>query len=410
MLKIFKDFTKVGFSNYISQIIAALISFILARWLGPSDFGIFSIGFYILTIFGLGFTGFDQSYVSFTVQSSKNEEKIFSTYATLKIALAFLVIILFAIFCLLPLPCISSSIGKSVILYGLIGGLGINILIISLSFFQAREQFNSYSRVRLIYYVILLFLVFVGIQCGLKQLSYYLLIYLLPGIFLLGAFKKGQFSIFKFKRSIAQKLWKLGSWLILSHFIRLVNLRIDFFWLSRYFKGEILGQYSAALRLVNIFVLLIGTFSVLILPKASAIKTIKGFKEYWFENIWIMVFLLISWTIVYFLSPYMIGILYGVQYDQAIPIFRMLLYSVVPLIFALPIKYIFLGLGKAFYLFLVFIIQGLSLILFIPVLASRFGLEGIVYGRIISFFISLISYFVIYIFIKKRLIERFIEK
>jgi len=100
----------------------------------------------------------------------------------------------------------------------------------------------------------------------------------------------------------------------------------------------------------------------------------------------------------------MIGILYGFQYTEANLIFRMLLYSVIPLIFSLPIKYIFLGMGKTFYLFFAFVIQGLSLLITIPILASKFGLEGVVYGRIISFFVSLISYLVIYWFTKKRLL------
>ena len=88
VLKIFKDFTKVGFTNYISQIIAALISIVLARWLGPVDFGIFSMAFYVLTIFGLSFTGFDQSYIRFAVQFPEKEQETFSTYSILKIAIA----------------------------------------------------------------------------------------------------------------------------------------------------------------------------------------------------------------------------------------------------------------------------------------------------------------------------------
>jgi len=403
-LKVFKDFTKVAFTNYLSQIIAAFISIILARWLGPTDFGVFSIGFYILIIFGLGFTGFDQSYIRFAVRFSEKEQEIFSTYSILKICFPLFVIILFALFCFVPLPSGWFSFSRILILYGLIGGLGMNLFTISLSLFQAREEFNSYNRIRLSYYLILLFLIFVGIQFDLKEIRYYLLIYLLPGIFLVSTFREGHFSVLKFRIEIVKKLFRFGKWLLFGHFIRLINLRMDFFWLSRYFKGEILGQYSAALRLVNIFVLLIGTFSVLLLPKASGIKTMKEIKEYWFINRFIMVFLLISWVIIYFFSPFMIRLFFGVQYIQAIPIFRMLLYSVIPLIFAVPMEALFLGLGKTLYLFIFFIIQSLSLVLTIPLLASRFGLEGIIYGRIISFFIPLIFYFFIYKIIRDRFI------
>ncbi|MEO0293133.1 MAG: oligosaccharide flippase family protein [candidate division WOR-3 bacterium] len=406
ILKIFKDFTKVSLSNYISRAIAALISIILARWLGPIDFGVFSIGFYILTIFGLGFTGFDQSYVYFTVRFPKEEQEIFSTYVTLKVILAIFFIFIFILFCFLPISWNFEHIGEELILYGLIGGLGMNILNIGLSFFQAKEEFNNYSIVQLVYYLTLLFLVFLGVKFNLRQVNFYLLMYLFPSVFILNMiFRKGYFSILKFKIKIAQKFWNYGNWLILSHFVRLINLRADFFWLGKYFKGEILGQYSVALSLINIFVLLIGTFYVILLPKASAIETDGDLRKYWLNNRWCIVFLLISWFMIYFLSPFFIEILYGARYKEATLIFKMLLYSVIPLIFTLPIECFLLGAGKTIYVFLAYLVQGISLILAPPILVGTFRLNGIIYGRVISFCILLIFYFIEYKFVKEKFLE-----
>ena len=73
--KIFNNFMKVGLANYISRAISAFISILLAMWLGPSEFGIFSIGFYTMIIFGMSLAGFDQSYVYFSVRDTKKEDE-----------------------------------------------------------------------------------------------------------------------------------------------------------------------------------------------------------------------------------------------------------------------------------------------------------------------------------------------
>jgi len=401
-----KNFIRVGFANYTSHFIGALISILLARWLGPTAFGIFSIGFYVLTIFGMGFSGFDQSYVYFAVRFPKKEQDIFMTFCTLKIGIAFSIILLYSLLLLTPFPWNPSGAGEKIILYGLIGGLGMQFLLIALSAFQAREQFHIYSRIKLLYYVFLFFLILMGIQFNIEDLHYYLLMYIIPGILIMIIFKNLWIFTSRFRPEIAGKLWRFGKWLIITHFIRMINLRMDFFWLTRYYSGDILGQYSASLKLVNIFVILIGTFSVLLLPQASSMKSTRDFKIYWKENRKIIIFLLISWGVVFSLSPFLIIIMYGPQYLQAIPILRILLYSVIPLIFALPIKYIFLGMGKTAYLLFVTVIQALSLIVIIPFLANKMGVIGIAYGKVLSFFITLIFYLLVYKFSKPYLLTQ----
>ena len=328
------------------------------------------------------------------------------TYCTLKIGIAFSVILFYSLLLLTPFSWNPSGAGEKIILYGLIGGLGMQFLLSYRFGLIPRQSCQIYARTKLLYYVFLLFLILMGIQFNIEDLHYYLLMYTIPGILIVIIFRKLWICTSRFKPEIAGKLWRFGKWLIITHFVRMINLRMDFFWLSRYYSGDILGQYSASLKLVNIFVILIGTFSVLLLPQASSMKNTGDFKIYWKENKKIIIFLLISWGVVFSLSPYIIIIMYGPQYLQAIPILRILLYSVIPLIFALPIKYIFLGMGKTAYLLFVTVIQALLLAITIPILANKIGVIGIAYGKVLSFFITLIFYLLVYKFSKPYLLTK----
>lgn len=154
-----------------------------------------------------------------------------------------------------------------------------------------------------------------GIQFNIDHYFYFLLPYIGGGI-IITLFRKFQISISRFRFEIVGRFWELGKWLTLYHLLRPLNMRLDFFWISRYYTGEVLGQYSVALKLVNMFVLLIGTFPLLLLPKASSIRSKEDIKEYWRENNKIIVILLITWGLVLIFAPLFIKVLFGPQYTK----------------------------------------------------------------------------------------------
>lgn len=403
IVKTYKDFIKVGFASYASRAIGAIISILLARWLGPNDFGIFSIGFYVLTIFGLGFTGLDKFYVHSAVQSPEKKNEIFTTYCILKVIISLLII--FLGFTTLFFNMLKVEVEIKIILWGLIGGFGMQLQGIVLSYYQAHKNFHIFSRVQLLYYVILLFLVTAGIQLSIENLFYYLLIYTLCGIIIVLIFRKFKISLSGFNLEIAKKFWQEGKWLILYELFLLVNMRLDFFLLTKYYSGEVLGQYSVALKLVNIFAVLVGAFSVLLLPKASSMQSTEDLREYWRENRRIMVLLLLTWAVTFGFAPFIVKVLFGSQYSHAIPTLRILLFSVLPLIFIIPLMYIFMAVKKIYYLSNISAIQTLSLLLLIPLFINKMGMIGCAYGKAASFFLTLVIYSLMYIHMKKHIIE-----
>lgn len=399
--KIFDEFAKVSFANYTARAIGAIISILLARWLGPKDFGIFSIGFYVLTIFGLAFTGLDKFYVHSAVQSPEKKDEIFTTYCTLKVVLSLLIIF----FSFVILSFYKLNVEIKIILWGLIGGFGMQLLGIVLSYYQAHKNFHIFSRVQLLYYITLVFLVLVGIHLNIEYLFYYLLIYIFCGIIIILIFRKFEISLSGFNHEIAKNFWRSGKWLILYELFLLVNMRLDFFLLTKYYSGEILGQYSVALKLVNIFAVLVGTFSVLLLPKASSMQNTEDLRKYWIDNRRIIIFLLLSWVATFCFAPFIVTVLYGTQYSQAVPILRILLFSVLTLIFFIPLMYIFMAVKKIYYLSNIAVIQTFSLLLIIPLFIKKMGMIGCAYGKAISFFITLVIFSFMYINRKKYILE-----
>jgi len=393
--KNFGDFIRVSAANYASRAIGALITVLIARWLGPEKFGIYSIGFYVLVIFGDGLTGFDQTFVHFAVRESAGEREILSTYFFLKFSIS-IIILMFSISAfLLPVSLNLTEAGNSVVIWGLLGGIGMQLVWAKLSLYQARKDFYHYSKVKLAYYLSLLFLLFLGVQFDVTNLYYYLLIYFIGSVSVFG-FRDFNISFSAWSGNLAKNFWGFGRWLILYHLLRMINLRLDFFWLQKYYSGEVLGQYSAALKLVNIFALMIGTFPILLLPKASSIEDLKDLKDYWNENVKICLFLISTWIIIFVFAPFFVRVLYGSEYVEAIVILKVLLFSVLPLIFLLPLKYILFSMEKTFFLFAITAIQFFSLVFLIPLMLQRGGVLGAAYSKIIAYGLTLVLYFIVY--------------
>lgn len=83
----------------------------------------------------------------------------------------------------------------------------------------------------------------------------------------------------------------------------------------------------------------------------------------------------------------------------------MLLFSAFPLIFTLPLEYIFFAMEKTAYLFMITVFQTLSLFVTIPLFVNKLGVIGGAYGKIISFVLTFIIYFFLYRYRKKSILD-----
>lgn len=401
----FRDFIKVAFSNYFAQGISAVISIILARFLGPAGFGAFSLGFYALTIFGTSLQGFDQVYVYSFIQSKEKKEKIRSTYIVSKLFIYLFVISVFILIFLYYLF-FKQDIGQfKFVVIGIIFSLGFHIFQTFIFIYQSENRFNMLSFTRIFYYILLLLFTILGIIFRVKSFYFYIFIYLISGIILL-FLKENQrkLSNIYFYKDTFNELLRIGKWLILYEVLAMLNYRLDFFWLSKYFSGDDLGIYSVAGRLQNIFVLLVSSFPALLLPKVSEIDTVQKFKNYWRTVKKMTLFLIVSWAIIFIISPFIVTTLFGKAYEGSIKIFQVLLLASFPLILTLSIKYIFLSMKKTYLLVIICLTDTLTISIFVPFLCKTFGIIGAAYSVAITMSINASLYLFFYIINRKKYI------
>lgn len=402
---------KVAFSNYFAQGISALISIILARFLGPAGFGAFSLGFYALTIFGTSLQGFDQVYVYSFIQSKEKKEQIRATYIVSKLFIYFFVISVFVLIFSYYLLSKQNSGEFKFVVTGIIFSFGFHIFQTFIFIYQSENKFNMLSFTRILYYLFLLLFTILGVILRIKSFYFYLSVYLISGLILL-LLRENQkrLSNIHFYKNTLNELVKIGKWLILYEILAMLNYRLDFFWLSKYFSGPDLGVYSVAGRLQNIFVLLVSSFPALLLPKVSEIDTIQKYKNYWKTIKKMTLFLIISWAIIFILSPFIVGILFGKDYEGSVKIFQILLLASFPLILTISIKYIFLSMGKTYLLVFICLTDTLTISTFVPLFCKRFGLIGAAYSVVITMSINAFLYFFFYVLNRKKYLYKLDKK
>lgn len=132
-----KDISVVSFGNILSRVLSATISIILARLLGPTDFGKFSIIFAIMTTIGTGFSGIDITFVYNSLHPSNFKKFTYGNYIYSKLVISLIIII--------PLILLAPIISKYAF-HG-ISNFGIIVaLISSLSFVGYTTVYTYYQR------------------------------------------------------------------------------------------------------------------------------------------------------------------------------------------------------------------------------------------------------------------------
>lgn len=395
----YKDFINVSLSSYFSRGIGLIISVVLARYLGPSKFGVYSFGFFVMMIImSNGMAGIDQSFVYLVNKGKYKNNEIKINYVFLKLLIAFFTITVFFILYLLSQYTHLMNIKNiGVILIALIGGVGNVLFSIIIVSYQGEEKFTQYSRAQILFSSLNLVLVLVGVFLRIKIIGYFLFIYNISGVVIAYYFRNIDLNLSRIRLNIAKEFLIFGKWLILYNLLRVLNYRLDFFILSKYTTNNNLGIYSAALRLANIALLSISIFSVILLPKATKIKNKMELKKFW--NIYkkITIFLFFVITVMFVLSRYIILLVYGVNYIHSVTIFQILLISSIPVIFQVPFKNLFISFDNSKYLFLLTAMETVIMLVFsIPIMLVKPNILVPPISKIIACSISLIGYVLIY--------------
>lgn len=411
--KVIKDYLTVLFGNSFSRGIQFVNTVLIARFLGTSEFGKFSI-FYIAMILTWQLPqAFDSAYVRYAKNRSDVQEKIDFLKISVFIKLIYCVILSILSY---PIAYFVAHVflhKNEVTVYIVISifcGIFLSFLISLSSIFQEKEKFFKYTIVYS-FYTILILIGTVLVKFFIKNItinhivSIFLAVTLVVGCSSLFILFRRINSFFSLDLNSLKLFFSFSKWIFYTNIVYFFFQRMDLFFLARYLDFKLVGVYSAALQIVLMVSLITGSLSAVFLPKSiKAVETKQYFRDYLKGSLTVSIMANFFILTLVFLAPVLISFFYGHEYMQAVLILRILLFGWIFFIAYLPFSLLFYALDYTkvyFYLELLKFLIGISLLI---ILVPKFQ----IYGAAISISSAMIfnvflSSFVLFNLLKKKL-------
>ena len=259
------------------------------------------------------------------------------------------------------------------------------------TFLQSRQRFFYQASVQSLKGFLRLLIVVILAILGIKSLFAYLSVYIfVPWILFLanyGVFPE-KFREVEVDQEVKSKLHsqlaKFSFWLTISSLLAIAGGKIDQVMISHYLGLEQVAVFTVAWQLIQVFPVLYGSISSVLMPKISALANkidLVIFVKRVFK--WVLVGT-IGIALLIYPSQYLINFLFGQKYAAAMPVYLILAYGFLLNILAIPFsmavtifnKTHIMAIGAFFQLVLMVICN----LVFIP----RYGIMGVAYTYIIS--------------------------
>ncbi|OGY22867.1 MAG: hypothetical protein A2172_02915 [Candidatus Woykebacteria bacterium RBG_13_40_15] len=410
---------------FSGNILAAIVTFftiaVISRTLGPASFGIFSLATALATLIA-GFTdfGLGSSLVRFfnlNLERDSHKAKIFVNLIFKLELIIGLLILIVGMLLVGPLSHLLSPSNPGQLVFPLrlaiIGGFGLSIGAFIPAAFQTYEQFTRLSLFPIVIntfrFLSILGLILIAKFTLINALWVYALVPLLGFFIGLLLVKKDYLynkSTAAEQRSVFSEVFHFSKWIMLSFFATSLAGRLDILMLSHFRQSSEVGIYSAAFQLSTIFPLFISAITSVLYPKASKIeRTKEKFFSYIKKTFSLSVAFVVLLLPLIILAPYVISIVFGAKYSQAVPSFAILTISYMIATIANPISLVIFSLHKNAYITLTNYIQlalvfGLNLLL-IP----RMGSVGAALTFLISTIFGSLAVIIYSIYISNKLPE-----
>jgi len=325
-------------------------SIIVARTLGPSQFGLFSIFYVTMVLTWQLPQAFDTSYIRYakTSQSDGEKKDFLKTAIFQKMLYAVVVLgVSYPLSCFLANYCFCKPETYTILMVSMFCGVFLSFLMTIASIFQEKEKFGIFTILNSFYTVSVLFaLLFFVIFKYELTLEIVVLVHLIAAVIVGIAsivvlfLKTG--NVFRVNAAVLKKSFSLSKWIFGVSCAYFIFQRLDVLFLTRYVEYEALGLYSAASQIVMVVSLMTGALSGVSLPRACAIKeSSKAFKAFTKESFWVIAIINILIAVAYFVSPFFIKLLYGDEYLFAASIMKILLIGWLFVVVYTPFSFLF---------------------------------------------------------------------
>ncbi|MCC1483480.1 flippase [Winogradskyella immobilis] len=391
------------FAKLFSGLKLALLGIIIARYLGPKDFGVFSYVISLVTLFTV-FAEFRLQSILVRDFSEKKIKKEVLLGSALKICLFFATAGYILLSIVVFLLDDENIIKYFVLIYGL--SYFFQIFRFLRAFFISKLLNKIIIRAELLTALIILLTGILFIYCELS-IDYFIILRVFD-VFLFSAiliflYTISEGSVFKWKDNVLvrKQLIKDSFPLVLSGIAVVIFNRVDQIMLKHFINDYAVGQYSAAVSITGIIsfipIVLSESITPTLISKRMLSKKNYNLNRQAFSNVIIWGSLVLS-IIVMLLSPIIINILYGKEYYPAIEVMK---------IFAFKGLFVAMGAVAAQIMiieavhqlaYIKSVVGGVVNIIFNYILILKLGMIGAVWASLLAFFFS--SYITHY-FIKR---------
>jgi len=320
--------------NAVKLIFGLTVSLYLAKYLGPEDFGVYSFGISVLSIVLL-FTnlGIDPILIRELVNKKINSLILMGSSFALTLSggvLGFLIMGLLGFY-----YGFSSKIGIVIVLMSPI--LLLKSLNIINSYFQSSKE-NKYPALSNIISIIIgSSLILISIKLNF-ELEYFALIYSFECILLIASL------IYFYTSNNVLRKWEVSkktslnilkeSWpLIIAGAASIINTRIDHVYIGSMLSSSVLGNYSAAAKVSEFWLILPTVLSTVFYPILIDLRA-ANFNKYkrflFFLIISCFTFGIMFSTIITYFSQDIILVLFGEKYDLAGEYLTLYIWSTLP--------------------------------------------------------------------------------
>lgn len=386
----------------INGVLGMIFYIVLARNLGPLNFGIFTLSITVLVLIAdITNLGFDTSIIRFVGRYIK-EDKI-KAYRFLKLAfeLKFLFVIIVLVIGFLFMPYVASNILlKPELTFPLtlsIFGVFTSILFsFATNTLQALQKYNQWIVVNLssnlirltllaIFFIYFNFSVYTGI---LSYIIAPLLGFCIGLLFLPNFLKVNQ------ELEVKNELFSFNKWLILITIISSIGSRVDIFITGRLLNVYQLGLYGGANQLIAFFPQINYAIAAAVAPKIAGFSDRKTAFRYFLKLQLLILLIFMLSLLVLPLAVFMFPIILGQTYHASITAFIILYFSQLIFIASLPAHqyvYYFFSYPKLFVItsFLhVILVSSLSFIL-TPSLGINGSATAVLIGSLFNLVVPL---------------------
>jgi O-antigen/teichoic acid export membrane protein len=309
-----------------------VMSLIVARWMGPEEFGLFSL-FIVILIIGndvLG-DGLSPGVVRYYAMHSRTDpskaREVFTNALVLRLLLGIPVVLLGLVGAQLAEKIFHSQAYVWPIVLGLLGSFGAALWSLSLSMWQAREEFGTYGmmvpvvnllRVLSLPVLIVMEQLTLAVLMGLQVVIYY--ICTLIGFGLL----RSHLSDFRINTDLLSELFRFSRWPAIASLCFMLQVNLGVPVLNYFVNSREAGLYAAGSSLLMGVDFLTVSLLTTLLPKVSQLNGLDQCRSY--VQRFLPIYLALATCLIpflFFARPIVLG-LFGPAYEGTVPIFQVL--------------------------------------------------------------------------------------